>query len=62
VSERDETKDFQWPMTLKEFIGIRPEHIADGGYAYPPGDKRRYTTEGWEVWQRQAGIVDLRRY
>lgn len=61
--------DTQWPLTQEEMGAfrdrfddphLRVEHIAEGGYAYPPGDKRRYTNEGWEIWQRIKGIVDLR--
>lgn len=40
-----------WPTTFNEMnlagdIHIRPEDIAD--YAYPPGERKRYTNEGWQ--------------
>jgi hypothetical protein len=57
VSEK--TSEWQ-PLTLGESDALTEKHIANGGYAYQVGDRRRYTEAGWDIWQRMTAIVDLR--
>lgn len=56
--------NLMWPLSFAEMDieageGIKPHHIADGGYAYQPADKRRYTPAGWEVWKRIAARLGI---
>ncbi len=56
--------DTYWPLTYREMgvyrekpmdIRLEIRHIATHpvtGYAYPEGDRRRYTDEGWAIWQK----------
>ena len=49
-----------FPISLHEAsldtgLGIKHEHIV--AYTYPPGNRKRYTDEGWRVFQILNGII-----
>lgn len=59
--ERDD--ELMWPTTFEEQnlagdVHIRPEDIAS--YAYPPGERERYTYAGWRK-AIELGVATVRR-